>query len=42
VLFKISDFVNNPTTYITTVGLYDSDNELVAVAKIESTNTKNF
>jgi flagellar basal body P-ring protein FlgI len=39
---KISDFVNNPTTYITTVGLYDSDNELVAVAKLSQPTQKTF
>jgi hypothetical protein len=39
---KINDFVNNPTTYITTVGLYDSDNELVAVAKLSQPTQKTF
>lgn len=39
---KISDFVNNPTTYITTVGLYDENNELVAVAKLSQPTQKTF
>ena len=28
------DFITNPTTYITTVGLYNDNNELLAVAKL--------
>ena len=28
------DFITNPTTYITTVGLYNDNNELIAVAKL--------
>ena len=39
---KISSFVNNPTTYITTVGLYDDNNELVAVAKLSQPTQKTF
>jgi hypothetical protein len=32
----------NPTTYITTIGLYDDANELVAVAKLSQPLPKNF
>ena len=31
---KYSKFAINPITYITTVGLYDKNNELVAVGKL--------
>jgi hypothetical protein len=30
----ISDFVNSPRSYVTTVGLYNDNNELLAVAKL--------
>ena len=33
---------NNPTTYITTVGLYNESNELVAVAKLSQPIPKSF
>jgi hypothetical protein len=36
------DFITNPTTYITTVGLYDANNELVAVAKLSRPAVKTF
>ena len=36
------DFVNNPQTYVTTVGLYDSNNELVAVGKLSRPAVKSF
>lgn len=36
------DFINDPKTYITTVGLYNSDNELVAVAKLSRPALKSF
>jgi hypothetical protein len=39
---KINDFINNPTTYITTIGLYDDNNELVAVAKLSQPTQKTF
>lgn len=39
---KIPQLRNNPTTYITTVGLYDSKNELVAVAKLSQPMPKSF
>lgn len=37
-----SDFVNDPKTYITTVGLYNDKNELVAVAKLSRPAVKSF
>jgi hypothetical protein len=35
-------FVNNPTTYITTVGMYNDQNELLAVAKLSKPLVKDF
>ena len=35
-------FINNPQTYITTVGLYNDANELVAVAKLSRPLLKDF
>ena len=37
-----SSFINNPTTYITTVGLYNDTNELLAVAKLSKPLKKDF
>lgn len=37
-----SDFIENPRTYITTVGLYNDNNELVAVAKLSRPAVKSF
>lgn len=37
-----SDFKNNPKTYITTVGLYNDQNELLAVAKLSAPLRKSF
>ena len=37
-----SSFINNPTTYITTVGLYNDANELLAVAKLSRPLPKDF
>jgi hypothetical protein len=37
-----SQFINNPQTYITTVGLYNDTNELLAVAKISKPLVKDF
>lgn len=37
-----SNFINNPQTYITTVGLYNDSNELVAVAKLSRPLIKDF
>jgi hypothetical protein len=36
------DFRNNPRTYITTVGLYNAQNELLAVAKLSKPVRKSF
>jgi hypothetical protein len=35
-------FVTNPTTYITTIGLYNNSNELLAVAKLSKPLPKDF
>jgi hypothetical protein len=40
--FVYSSFVNNPQTYITTVGLYNDNNELLAVAKTSKPLKKDF
>ena len=37
-----SNFINNPQVYITTIGLYNDTNELLAVAKLSRPLTKNF
>lgn len=37
-----TDFVDDPRTYITTVGLYNDNNELVAVAKMSKPAVKKF
>jgi len=37
-----SDFVSDPRTYITSVGLYNNNNELVAVAKLSRPAIKTF
>jgi hypothetical protein len=36
------DFINNPITYITTVGMYNDNNELLAVAKLSRPLKKDF
>lgn len=36
------DFISDPRTYITTIGLYTENNELVAVAKVSSPVLKSF
>ena len=36
------DFIDDPKTYITTVGLYNENNELVAVAKLSVPILKSF
>ena len=38
----ISSLVKNPTTYVTTIGLYNNLNELVAVAKLSNPTRKDF
>lgn len=40
--FIYSTFVNNPQTYFTTVGLYNDNNELLAVAKASTPLVKDF
>jgi len=37
-----SDFINNPQVYVTTVGLYNDANELLAVAKLSRPLLKDF
>lgn len=37
-----SDFIDDPRTYITTIGLYNDSNELVAVAKLSRPAVKTF
>lgn len=37
-----SSFINNPVTYITTVGLYNDNNELLAVGKLSRPLQKDF
>jgi len=39
---NIDSFIDNPTTYITTVGLYNDSGDLVAVAKLSQPVTKDF
>ena len=34
--------IDNPQTYITTVGLYNDNNDLVAVAKVSQPIAKDF
>lgn len=36
------DFINNPQVYVTTVGLYNDNNELLAVAKLSKPLLKDF
>ena len=37
-----STLINNPQTFITTVGLYNNNNELLAVAKLSRPLVKDF
>jgi hypothetical protein len=37
-----SQFINNPQVYITTVGMYNDSNELLAVAKLSRPLVKDF
>jgi len=39
---NIDSMIDNPTTYITTVGLYNDSGDLVAVAKLSQPVTKDF
>ena len=36
------DFINNPQVYFTTVGMYNDNNELLAVAKLSKPLVKDF
>jgi hypothetical protein len=36
------ELISNPRTYITTIGLYDSNNELLAVGKLSRPTQKSF
>ena len=36
------NFINNPQTYITTVGMYNDTNDLLAVAKLSRPLLKDF
>ena len=38
---KYSTFINDPQTYITTVGMYNTNRELLAVAKLSQPLLKN-
>jgi len=40
--FNFPSLVNNPQTYITTVGMYNDNNELLAVAKLSKPLVKDF
>jgi hypothetical protein len=37
-----AEFRNNPRTYVTTVGLYNTQNELLSVAKLSKPVRKSF
>jgi len=37
-----SNFINNPQTFVTTVGMYNNNNELLAVAKLSKPLVKDF
>jgi hypothetical protein len=37
-----SNFINSPQTYMTTVGMYNNNNELLAVAKLSKPLVKDF
>jgi hypothetical protein len=37
-----TDFIDDPRTYVTTIGLYNDSNELVAVAKLSRPAVKSF
>jgi hypothetical protein len=39
---RFADFISDPRSYITTVGLYNDSNELVAVAKLSRPAVKSF
>jgi hypothetical protein len=37
-----NDFIQNPTTYVTSIGMYNDNNELLAVAKLSKPLKKDF
>ena len=39
---NVNSFIDNPQTFITTIGLYNDNNDLVAVAKLSQPVTKDF
>jgi len=39
---RFTSMIDDPTTYITTVGLYNDNNDLIAVAKLSQPLTKDF
>ena len=39
---NVTSMIDNPTTYITTVGMYNDSGDLVAVAKLSQPVTKDF
>jgi hypothetical protein len=39
---RISDFTNTPRVYVTTIGLYNDNNELIATARLNSPIEKTF
>ena len=39
---NVNSFIDNPQTFITTIGLYNDSNDLVAVAKLSQPVTKDF
>ena len=41
-LFKVPSFQGDPRAYITQVGLYDNNNDLLAVAKLSQPVLKSF
>lgn len=40
--FIYSNFINSPQTYVTTIGMYNDNNELLAVAKLSKPLVKDF
>jgi hypothetical protein len=40
--FRFSSMLRNPSVYITTVGMYDNNNRLLAVAKLSKPLLKTF
>ena len=40
--FTVSSFFKNPKTFVTQVGLYNDNNELLAIAKLSKPLQKNY